>query len=309
MTNDEMTKAETEKARGRETESMPVRRRSVSRFLRRAVSDSLSSSFVIRHSSFRKSPPPLILVSPDSEEKGHELGDRSSSLADSYAAAVMAGGGLPLVLPSLASMGLIREAVSRADGVLLTGGDDISPGLYRDRLPDRVRRLVAPADPRRDLTELLLLDEVFRQRKPLLAICRGLQLLNVSLGGDLIVDIASELPGALSHRQLARKYEPVHDVRLTAGSLLSSILQTERLGVNSTHHQAVKRVADFLWVAARSHDGVVEALEQRTDRAAMLPFLLAVQFHPERLYDRYAKHRRIFECFALACASHRDGEL
>jgi putative glutamine amidotransferase len=253
--------------------------------------------------------PPLILISPDSEAKGHELGDRSSSLADSYAAAVMSGGGLPLIIPSLESEDLVRESVAIADGVMLTGGDDINPGLYSESLPARAKRTIELADPRRDLLELLLLEEVFRQRKPLLAICRGHQLLNISLGGDLIADIPTQLPRALNHRQLARKYEPVHDVRLTAGCLLSSILQTARLGVNSTHHQAVGRVAGSLCVVARSRDGVIEALEQRRDRVPMLPFLVSVQYHPERLYDRYARHRRLFAGFALACARNRDSEL
>lgn len=250
--------------------------------------------------------PPLILVSPDTEANGPELGDRSTSLADSYAAAIMAAGGLPLIMPSLASRDLVRESVARADGVLTTGGDDINPGLYCRKLATGLRRTVAPADPRRDLTELMLLEEVFRQRKPLLAICRGHQLLNVSLGGTLVVDIRRQMPQSLDHCQTARKYEPVHDVRLTAGSLLSSILQTESLGVNSTHHQAVDKVAGPLYVAARSADGVVEALEQRPDAVRLLPYLLAVQFHPERLYDRYLPHRRIFACFALACAYNRE---
>ena len=104
----------------------------------------------------------------------------------------------------------------------------------------------------RDLRELILIDEVFHQRKPLLAICRGHQLLNVALGGTLIVDIPTEVPGALNHGQMDKRSEVVHEVQLTGESLLSKITGKRRLGVNSTHHQAVGRVAELLQVTGRS---------------------------------------------------------
>jgi putative glutamine amidotransferase len=149
------------------------------------------------------------------------------------------------------------------DGVLLTGGDDICPDLYTKRLPPKVRKTVEkpPDGGARDLRELILLDEIFRQRKPLLAICRGHQLLNVSLGGSLIADILLQSPGAMNHARPDKKSEVVHEVRLTEDSLLAKITGKRKMGVNSSHHQAVGNLAAPLQVTARSKDGVVEAME------------------------------------------------
>jgi putative glutamine amidotransferase len=254
---------------------------------------------------------PLILISPNIEKKGKEFGDLSISLSGNYQQAVISAGGLPLTMPATTSREVIAECVLRCDGVLLTGGDDIDPRLYGDGLPARVRRTVevTPDGGERDLRELMLIDEVFRQRKPLLAICRGHQILNVALGGTLIADIPSQLRDAANHRRLDRRGEIVHEVRLTPGSLLAKITGEHRLGVNSTHHQAVARVAAPLGVAAISDDGVIEGLELKPGAVHWLPFLLSVQFHPERLMDRYAEHSAIFRAFTQACALCREKTL
>jgi putative glutamine amidotransferase len=251
--------------------------------------------------------PPLIVVSPSIEKAGAEFHDRSISLSEAYPRAIADAGGLPLTLPVGKSRELMAECVRRCDGVLLTGGDDIEPRLYAHGLPAKLRRTVgaAPDGGERDLRELILIDEIFRQRKPLLAICRGHQLLNVALGGTLIVDIPSQVPGALNHRRMDRRSEVVHEVRLTPGSILSKITAKQRLGVNSTHHQAVGRVAKPLQVTAISGDGVVESVELKPEAARMLPFLLGVQFHPERLADRHPEHRVIFRAFINACVLYR----
>ena len=249
--------------------------------------------------------PPLILISPSTDSKGAEFGDLSMSLSENYSRAIMAVGGVPLVLPGTASRDMVAECVRRCDGVMLTGGDDISPRLYTSHLPPALRKTTLPNDPERDLRELLLIDEVFRQRKPLLAICRGHQLLNVALGGTLVVDIRSQLPGALNHRRMEKRNEVVHEARLTEESLLAKITGRRTLGVNSTHHQAVARVAKPLRVTARSVDGVVEGMELRPAAARWLPFLVSVQFHPERLVKRHPEHRKIFSSFTLACGLNR----
>ena len=164
---------------------------------------------------------------------------------------------------------------------------------------------MTPDGGQRDLRELLLIDEVFRQRKPLLAICRGHQVLNVALGGTLVLDLRRQMPAALNHRRLDKRCEVVHEVRLTPGSLLAKITGGQRLGVNSTHHQAVARVAAPLKVAAVSADGVVEGLELQPNAEGWLPFLLSVQFHPERLVDRHPEHQAIFRAFTRVCAQSR----
>lgn len=248
--------------------------------------------------------PPLILVSPDIENQGKEHSDRSISLSERYLDAIIRVGGLPFTMPATNSPQLIGECVRRADGVLLTGGDDINPRIYSAKLPAEISKTVQITEDNgeRDLRELLLIDESFRQRKPLLAICRGHQILNIALGGTLVADIPSQWPKALSHGRNDERDQLVHDVRLTPGSLLAKITGGLKLGVNSTHHQAVARVAPPLRVTAASDDGMVEGLELKPGGSRWLPFLLSVQFHPERLEDRYPAHQAIFQSFVRVCA-------
>ena len=248
--------------------------------------------------------PPLILVSPGIERRGAEFHDLSVSLSVKYDLAVLQSGGVPVTAPTTTDRTALAEAVRRTDGVLLTGGDDINPGLYADRLPRAVYQTIDPTPDGggRDLRELRLIAEAFRQRKPLLAICRGHQLLNVAFGGELVADIRRQLPQAMNHHRLDKAGDLVHKVALTAGSLLAKITGTRILGVNSSHHQAVLRPAEPLVAVARSRDGIVEAMELNSEAARAVPFLLSVQFHPERLTERYARHRAIFEQFIQVCA-------
>jgi putative glutamine amidotransferase len=156
---------------------------------------------------------------------------------------------------------------------------------------------------------LLLIGEVFRQRRALLAICRGQQVLNVALGGTLIVDIATQVPGALNHVRLDRKDKIVHKVALTPGSILNKISGAQTLGVNSSHHQAVGRLAAPLRVTGASSDGVIEGLELAEPAARMLPWLVAVQFHPERLFEQHDAFLELFRSFIGACKPKRRGPL
>lgn len=244
---------------------------------------------------------PLILIAPSTQKRGVEFADHSLSLSQKYSLALQAGGGLPWVVPVLEDKALIAEAVRRCDGVMLTGGDDVQTGLYAPDLPGALQKKVSEPEPERDWFELVLIDEIFRQRKPLLAICRGHQILNVALGGTLVADIPSQVPGALNHQRTDRKDELVHDVELTPGSRLATITGKSRLGVNSSHHQSVGRVADPLRVTAVSDDGVIEGLELKPGVVRAPPFLLAVQFHPERLFARHGEHLKLFSGFVRAC--------
>jgi putative glutamine amidotransferase len=246
---------------------------------------------------------PLILITPDTESKGKEFGDLSISLSANYHQALIQAGGIPLVMPTATSPELIAEYVRRCDGVMMTGGDDVDPRLYGPAIKGAGACTVevTPDGGKRDLCEILLIDQVFRQAKPLLAICRGHQILNVALGGTLYWDLPTQRPGAINHRRSDKRSEVVHEVRLTPGSLLAKIVGKQNLGVNSTHHQAVARVAAPLRVAARSVEGVVEGLELKPG-AARLPFLVSVQFHPERLVNEHPEHAAIFRAFAQVCA-------
>jgi putative glutamine amidotransferase len=245
--------------------------------------------------------PPLILVSPCTQPAGFEMNDPSISLSSAYPRALMDAGGLPLILPSTICPELLAECVRRCDGVLLTGGDDICPDLYAPDLSAALRAKVTIEDPERDLRELLLIEELFRQGKPLLAICRGHQMLNVAFGGTLIADIPSQQPSDINHRSMDAKRDLVHEITLVPDSLLAQLTGRVQLGVNSTHHQAVDRVAGPLRVTGRASDGIAEVIELKPDDRAALPFLLSVQFHPERLVDRYPEHGTIFQAFVAAC--------
>ena len=251
--------------------------------------------------------PPLILVAPSIERRGVEFHDLSVSLSVKYDFSVTQAGGIPVTVPTTTDRALLAEAVRRADGVLLTGGDDINPGLYTKSLPRAVRKTVetTPDGGGRDWRELGLIKEVFRQRKPLLAICRGHQLLNIALGGKLIADIRRQAPGALNHQRMDKAGEIVHEAQLTAGSLLARITGKLILGVNSSHHQAVLEPAEPLTAVARTRDGIVEAMEWKPETAWRMPFLLGVQFHPERLTEKHAEHRAIFSRFVEACKRKR----
>ncbi len=255
--------------------------------------------------------PPLILISPHIEKKGDEFGDVSISLSETYQKALLGAGALPLAMAATISKPMIAEFVARSDGVLLTGGEDVEPRIYTNGLSRGLRKTVTvtPDGGERDLRELMLVDETFRQRKPLLAICRGHQVLNVALGGSLWVDIARQVPGAINHRRMDKRSQVVHEVRLTGDSLLAKIAGRQVLSVNSTHHQAVARVAPPLRVTALSADGVIEGLELKPAAVQLLPFLLAIQFHPERLAARRPEHQAIFRAFVRACVLNRKSEL
>jgi putative glutamine amidotransferase len=247
--------------------------------------------------------PPLILVTASVQAQGAEFADRSTSLSDRYSHALTSAGGLPWVCPAVSSEPLVREAVRRCEGVLLTGGDDLQPELYcgGGALEAAVKETVTGVSPERDLFELLVVREAIARGRPILAICRGLQLLNVALGGSLWTDLGRQRPSSLQHNRPDRKTAVVHTVALTPGSLLSKIVGQKSLGVNSTHHQAVDRVAEGLQATAVSPDGVVEGLEWSPATQNRMPFLVAVQFHPERLLDVGRPFADLFHSFVQAC--------
>jgi putative glutamine amidotransferase len=250
---------------------------------------------------------PLILVTPSTARKGEEFSDASISLSNRYTDAIIAAGGLPQIFPATTTRWAAAEAVQRCDGVMLTGGDDIDPRLYAKELPEELAKTVGPLEPDRDVWEAGLIADIFEQRKPLFAICRGHQMLNVALGGTLVVDIGKQVPGALNHRRMDRKTEPVHEIKIAPDSLLAKVTGCQALGVNSTHHQAIGTVAQPLRAVAESSDGVIEAVELKEPQ--QLPFLLSVQFHPERLIDSNALFLQLFSSFVAACERRRQTNL
>jgi len=201
-------------------------------------------------------------------------------LADAYVAAVDASGGLPIILPLLDDGAACEALVARLDALVLTGGGfDIDPALYGDA----PREGLGPLKPRRTRCEWLLLEAALRRGIPVLGVCGGMQLINVVLGGTLHQDLPRERPDGLEHQQPHDPALPAHAVQLTVGSRLERICDARQVEVNSTHHQAVQRLAEPLIVSGVSSDGLVEAFELLGDR-----FVVGVQWHPERLGDRPA---------------------
>ena len=216
-----------------------------------------------------------------------------------YVRAVELGGGAPVItLPYLeeAKLGAIFEHL---DGLLLSGGGDILPALFGEEDSG----LLWLVDERRDRAELALAKWALAEGLPLLAICRGTQVLNVAAGGTLIQDIPTQVPDPLSHSTVAGHPLSVvaHTVEVAAGSRLAALVGAGELGVNSSHHQAVKAVGTGLVVTARAPDGVIEGLE-----APNHPFCIGVQWHPEAMVERHPVMRRLFEALVEA-AQARPG--
>ena len=185
-----------------------------------------------------------------------------------YLNALMQAGLSPVVIPDIADSALLSKAVAAVDWVLLTGGEDIDPALYGE-LPDPA---LGTVNARRDAFEYRLIGEVLRQHKPLFGICRGMQVINAYFGGSLWQDLPSGWAGSRDHRS-----QEGHSVRIVPGTRLHALLGVETLNVNTSHHQAVRRVAPGFRISACAPDGVPEAFESDS-----LP-IAGVQFHPERL--------------------------
>ncbi len=246
-------------------------------------------------------PFPLILITPCVQKRGAEFSDCSTNLSDQYPGALLTAGGIPWILPCIPNRDMVREAVASCDGVMITGGEDINPKLYRSTLTEKLQKTLVPAEPQRDLMELMLLEEVCAQKKPLLAICRGHQLLNIAFGGTLFVDIPSQCPKAINHSRLDLKNKIVHEASLVAGSQMRCLFGTDTIGVNSSHHQAINRLAKPFRVTATSPDGIIEAIELKPSEKGLFPYLSSVQFHPERLYANHPEFLRFFRHFIDAC--------
>jgi putative glutamine amidotransferase len=196
------------------------------------------------------------------------------------------------VLPPLEPEEL-EGVASAVSGVVLTGGEDVDPGEYgAERSPK-----TTDVHPRRDKCELALVQIAHERRIPTLAICRGIQLVNVALGGTLVQDIPTECPSSIDHDQGQSKERTmrVHDVSIEPRTMLADAIGETRISVNSSHHQALARVGDGLRVTARSPDGIIEGAEWVRDDW----WMLAVQWHPEELVRDSANwDRGLFKAFA-----------
>jgi putative glutamine amidotransferase len=245
---------------------------------------------------------PLIGI-PCFHDKSRGYGNNPTNAQyDAYLAAISRAGGLPFLIPLSLETAALRQLYDVAAGILLTGGGDIDPVLYR-QTPQATLYNVQPD---RDHMEITLSRWAADEGKPVLAICRGIQVMAVAAGGNLCQDISSQMPEATQHIYLYNQEGGnaddylAHQVKLTPSCRLAQILQTNTFWVNSLHHQAVQHVPEPLQIMGYSSDGVVEVVEH-----ASHPFFCGVQWHPELLPDM-PESQRIFEAFVRACRPKYD---
>lgn len=221
-------------------------------------------------------------------------------LMPTYVQAVLAAGGLPVLLPLALSEDDLRALLPRLDGVLLPGGGDMQPSCYGGNDEDPTVRGI---DNVRDAFEITLIRHALQEEKPLLAICRGVQVFNVALGGTLWEDVGNQMPGAIRHdyfNDVPSDYL-AHDITVQPDSLLHEILGAGALRVNSLHHQGIRVLAPDLYASAVSPDNLIEAVEVRNH-----PFAVGVQWHPERLLIAEPRMHQLFRRFVSA-ADARNG--
>lgn len=239
---------------------------------------------------------PLIGITTDRMVR--DSGLLQQGITQAYIEAVYQAGGCPVLIPLGGPEAMYAELAQRLDGLLFTGGGDVHPAAYASQPHPKV----AYVDEDRDRVEIALLHLAIERRLPFLGICRGLQVINVALGGSLFEDIVAQRPDSLKH-----DYSPgyprnylAHSVDIQNGSRLEQVLALQQAQVNSLHHQAVRRLAKGLTATASAPDGVVEALELED-----YPFGMAVQWHPEWLREHLCM-RALFRTFIQA-GEARDG--
>lgn len=216
-----------------------------------------------------------------------------TSIPEAYFQAILRSGGLPVLIPFDLESALLEQLVERLDGVLFSGGGDIQPSFYNGR----PHRLVDGVDTARDQLEISLMEKIIQAGKPFLGICRGLQLVNVALGGSIYEDVLDQRPQALRHQyspEFPRDYL-AHSLRLEANTQIGTLIPHPQIQVNSLHHQGIERLAPNLLASGYAPDGLIEAVELPD-----YPFGLAVQWHPEWLTGD-PDMQRLFSAFIGAC--------
>ncbi len=239
--------------------------------------------------------PPRIAIS--GVVRNWDGADRTGITA-AYVESVLAAGGVPLILSPLMGATYVSRALDGVDGVVFTGGEDMDPEWYGAAPSPHSN----PPSRERDVFELALFATARYRELPILGICRGIQLINVALGGTLYQDLPTERPGPVDHNPKAARTERGHAVRLAVGSRAAAALNSIGIRVNSFHHQAICDLAGALVATGWTEDGLVEAVETGPDA----PWLLAVQWHPEEMHrDAQAPEHGLFRALVERAASVR----
>lgn len=225
------------------------------------------------------------------------IDDQKHFLNNDYAEAIVRAGGIPLVIPVGTETDVVQIA-GLVDGLMMTGGNDPNPLLFGQEPHPKLGEV----NPERDALELELARHFLYLNKPMLGICRGMQVMNIAVGGTLYQDLSQHKRELIQHNQDAPRTHPSHYVHVEEGSLLHRIAGTDRITVNSYHHQAVWDVAPSFTASGIASDGIIEAIESRRHR-----FVIGVQWHPEGLAlkgDPFSL--RLFEQFVTICATGRQ---
>lgn len=232
----------------------------------------------------------LIAITPSQSESNR------ITISQAFLDAVRRAGALPVLLPLFGDDPLLwEEMLSRADGLLLSGGGDLDPALFGEEMLPQSN----PPSPLRDQEEMYLCKRALEKDMPVLGVCRGVQVLNCAAGGNLYQDIPTQVASAMNHRRHDAHRETVHEAKILPGSLLEKITGQSILPVNSLHHQALKKPGEGVIFSAHAEDGIVEAAEMPEKS-----FVLGLQWHPEILSEFLPAHQAIFDAFARAAEKH-----
>ena len=222
-------------------------------------------------------------------------GAEREGVNSAYVRSVLEAGAIPLILPPAIGAARAMGALEGLDALLLTGGEDVDPSWYGAAPSPSL----GSVDRERDLFELALFAAARQRGMPILGICRGIQLINVALGGTLWQHLPGERPSAIEHDRPDARSVRTHAVSLEAGSRAAAVLGRTAMEVNSFHHQGIRDLAPTLHPSGWAEDGLIEAVEGAGDE----PWLLAVQWHPEEMFsDAAAPERGLFRALAEAAA-------
>lgn len=231
---------------------------------------------------------PLVAVTAAKNEAGNRL-----LIHNGYMQMLLRHGVMPVLLPMVTDESLLEEIAEYFDGFVISGGGDIDSAIWGEPLHEKASGI----DHERDAMEIALLRILHAKKtKPVLGVCRGAQAMNVAMGGSLYQDVPSQVSNPLNHSNREKEYEAAHEVEVFPGTLLSDIVGTGTLGVNTLHHQAVREVKDPMMISAIACDHVIEAIE-----SCEHPFYIGVQWHPERLGEKDRGADALFESFCNAC--------
>jgi len=213
-------------------------------------------------------------------------------IGEDYLNSIIINNGLPVIIPLSDNVKLLQHYIDLVDGVLLTGGVDINPALYKEKNSGLSRNI----SEKRDFMEFQIIEAALKKGIPVLGICRGFQLINIFFGGNLYQDIGESIKTGIDHTGPDRKLSDMaHEVTIQKASELFKIYEKEKVSVNSRHHQALRDIGSDLTVSAASSDGIIEGIEYPASK------VIAVQWHPENLTSLGNDFNRIFACFIEKC--------